>query len=116
MEIVRQAGLNGGLIFTRVLAAKGQAENMRDGLCKEFDKLGRVPQLKVEFLPTLVSVLTKFYMSQQFGQHFIVETMRNLVAGQGLDYKMQYFSLIKNASRIDILSQVNCYFLFEQEE
>lgn len=116
IEIVRQAGLNGGLIFTRALATKGQAENMRGSLWEEFDKLGRVPQSKVEFLPILVSVLTRFYVSQQFGEHFIVETMRNLVAGQGPEYKIQYFSRIKNASRIDILSQVKRYFLFEREE
>ena len=116
IDIVRQAGLNGGVIFTRALATKGQAENVRGSLWEEFDKLGRVPQSKVEFLPTLVSVLTQFYISQQFGEHFIVETMRNLVAGQGPEYKMQYFSRIKNASRIDILSQVKRYFLFEQEK
>ena len=116
IEIVRQAGLNGGVIFTHALATKGQSENMRGSLWEEFDKLGRVPQSKVEFLPTLVSVLTRFYVSQQFGEHFIVETMRNLVAGQGPEYKMQYFSRIKNASRIDILSQVKRYFLFEREE
>ena len=116
IEIVRQAGLNGGLIFTRILATKGQPENVRGSLWEEFDKLGRVPQSKVEFLPTLVSVLTRFYVSQQFGQHFIVETMRNLVAGQGPEYKRQYFSRIKNTSRIDILSQVKRYFSFEQEE
>ena len=104
------------MIFTRALATKGQAENVRGSLWEEFDKLGRVPQSKVEFLPTLVSVLTQFYISQQFGEHFIVETMRNLVAGQGPEYKMQYFSRIKNASRIDILSQVKRYFLFEQEK
>ncbi len=112
----RQAGLNGGAILTRVSTTKGKLEAARRSLREELGRLGRVPPSQLEFLPTLVGTLTRFYLAQQHGQDFIVELTRNLMAGQGPEYEKRYLSRVKNASRSDIMLQVKRYFPFGKEE
>ena len=116
IRMFRQAGLNGGAILTRISTTEGKLEAAHKSLREELGKLGRVPQSQLEFLPTLVGTLTRFYLAQQAGQDFIVELTRNLMAGQGPEYQKRYLSRVKNASRNDVLLQVRRYFRFEKEE
>ena len=116
IRMFRQAGLNGGAILTRVSTTKGKLEAARRSLREELGRLGRVPPSQLEFLPTLVGTLTRFYLAQQHGQDFIVELTRNLMAGQGPEYEKRYLSRVKNASRSDIMLQVKRYFPFGKEK
>lgn len=116
IRMFRQAGLNGGAILVRISTPEGKQEAALTSLREELDKLGRVPPSQLDFLPTLVGTLTRFYLDQQRGQDSIVELTRNLMAGQGPEYARRYLSRVKNASRSDVLLQVKRYLPFGKEE
>lgn len=109
VSIHYRGGLSGGAIFAHATAFEGKEKAVSEAILKELEKLKSVPMREPEFLALLVQTITTYMIEQQRGEHFVLELMRNIVAGGGPDYARKYLARLRSASRNDLMALARRY-------
>jgi len=115
VSLVHRGGVGGGAVFVVVNIFKGKEKVVSEVIVKELERLESTPVRETEFLSALVESITSFKIKQQSGDNFVLELMRNIVAGQGENYAEKYISQIRNANRSDLMALARRYFVAKVE-
>ena len=115
VKLFHKAGASGGAIFAYLSTSPESEEKARQGLFRELSQLKRIPLREDELLSALTATIGSFYIQQQRGGDYVLELTRNILTGEGSDYRRtnyesEYISAIKNITREDVLSFAREYF------
>ena len=116
VEMSRLLGINGGVLLFHLNCLPGKENVAGQELTLELGKLFQLPFRHQSLLNLIVGTITQFHLRQQNGQYYLLELVRNILSGQGVEFTQRYLAAVKNTRLDDLEFLARRYWGVESRE